>query len=66
MKEKELLMKEEEHNDYKIDNIRDRRAASIQVVESATMIEIPNKFFVEVVMKIIKKEMEEKLRLLSL
>ena len=66
MKEKELLMKEEEQNDYKIDNIRNKRAASIQVVESATMIEIPNKFFVEVVMKIIKKEMEEKLRLLSL
>ena len=59
-------MKEEEQNDYKIDNIRNKRAASIQVVESATMIEIPNKFFVEVVMKIIKKEMEEKLRLLSL
>ena len=66
MKEKEQLIKKEENNNFKIDNIKNKRAASIQVVESATMIEIPNKFFVEVVMKIIKKEMEEKLRLLSL
>jgi len=45
---------------------KSKRAASIQVVESAIMIEVPNEFFTTVVMNIIKKDMEEKLRLLTL
>lgn len=42
-----------------------KRAASIQVTEAAVMLEIPNKFFTDVILKLIKREMEKKVRILS-
>lgn len=46
-------------------NQSNKRAASIQVTEGAVLLEISNKFFTEVLLKLIKKELEKKIRILS-
>jgi hypothetical protein len=61
----ELKLAEQQRKTQVKKNAPKKRAASIKVTEGAYMLKISNKFFSEVILKIIGKEMEEKVRLLS-
>lgn len=67
-----ILKKIRKENENKIfnsgvntNNDKNKRAASIQVTEEAVILEIPNKFFTDVILKLVMPEMNKKIRILS-